>query len=264
MLLGLTEKERRIARGITDFAENEDREYEIIESDSTEEPDIVLIDIDSPEAVSAFQQKKFSKRNIMVIISEHDLPEKTKTLFIKRPLVGLQIWETIHKITIKNYKYAPELKISASAIIDGLTEKVLSGSKEEKKEKSSAKYSVCVVDDSLALRAVLSMQLDLHGIHATHAVDGADAFKVLKSNQFDAIFLDTNLPDIDGYKICKYIKSNKAIQNTPVIMLTGSTKVRSKFRGKMAGCDAYLTKPVEQEELQATIERFLPEYSNNV
>ena len=67
------------------------------------------------------------------------------------------------------------------------------------------------------------------------------------------------LPGIDGYKVCKEIKSDKQSKNTPVVMLTGKGSRFDKLRGTMAGASVYLTKPVEQEKLKEVIKQFLPQ-----
>ena len=66
------------------------------------------------------------------------------------------------------------------------------------------------------------------------------------------------MPGIDGYTVCKRIKSNSATKGTAVVMLSSKSSAFDKFRGNWAGCDAYLGKPVGEDELLATIARFLP------
>ena len=67
------------------------------------------------------------------------------------------------------------------------------------------------------------------------------------------------LPGIDGYQVCKLIKSNKqAIKRTAVVMLTSRSSPFDKLRGSLAGCDEYLTKPVDENHLLEVIAKFLP------
>ena len=66
------------------------------------------------------------------------------------------------------------------------------------------------------------------------------------------------LPGIDGYKVCKEIKSHKLSKSTPVVMLTGKGSRFDKLRGTMAGANVYLTKPVEAEKLKEVIKQFVP------
>jgi twitching motility two-component system response regulator PilG len=68
------------------------------------------------------------------------------------------------------------------------------------------------------------------------------------------------LPGIDGYQVCKLIKSNKqAVKRTAVVMLTSRSSPFDKLRGSLAGCDEYLTKPVDENHLLEVISKFLPQ-----
>ena len=79
-----------------------------------------------------------------------------------------------------------------------------------------------------------------------------------QQKNYTCIFLDILMPGIDGYQVCKRVKSNEATKNTAVVMLSSKSSAFDKFRGSWAGCDAYLSKPVSENELLATIARFLP------
>jgi two-component system, cell cycle response regulator len=70
--------------------------------------------------------------------------------------------------------------------------------------------------------------------------------------------MDVLMPDMDGYEGCKRIRSLKAkIGALPVLMLTSKSSPFDRIRGKMAGCDAYLTKPVQPELLHAALAPYL-------
>jgi twitching motility two-component system response regulator PilG len=63
----------------------------------------------------------------------------------------------------------------------------------------------------------------------------------------------------DGYQVCKLIKGNKqAVKRTAVVMLTSRSSPFDKLRGSLAGCDEYLTKPVDENHLLEVIAKFLP------
>ncbi|MDO9193581.1 MAG: response regulator, partial [Undibacterium sp.] len=75
---------------------------------------------------------------------------------------------------------------------------------------------------------------------------------------YTCIFLDILMPGIDGYEVCKRIKGNSDTKQTAVVMLSSKGSMFDKFRGNWSGCDAYLSKPVPEDDLLATIARFLP------
>lgn len=76
-------------------------------------------------------------------------------------------------------------------------------------------------------------------------------------NNYDLIFLDVVLPGIDGYQLCKSLKRGKDKKKTPVIMLTSKSSPFDRVKGALAGCDAYLTKPVKQETFQKVVKKYL-------
>ena len=65
------------------------------------------------------------------------------------------------------------------------------------------------------------------------------------------------LPGKDGYEICKAVKQDKDKKHIPVVMLTGKTSSVDKVKGKLSGCDAYLTKPVSLKEFDQTLSEWL-------
>ena len=113
-----------------------------------------------------------------------------------------------------------------------------------------AHQSVLVVDDSLAVRAHLRSQLELRGFVVTDADSVQAAMGKMTSQTFDCVLMDVLMPGADGYEGCRQIKARQRSGRTlPVIMLTSKTSPFDRIRGKMAGCDAYLTKPVDPEQL---------------
>jgi twitching motility two-component system response regulator PilG len=119
---------------------------------------------------------------------------------------------------------------------------------------------VLAVDDSPLMRTFLQNKLQPYGIVPDFAASGEEAlFKISKlkqaKQQYDLVFLDVMLPGMDGYDVCKMIKKNKENVGLKVVMLTSKDKTFDKIRGKMAGSDDYLTKPVDELKLRAIIER---------
>ena len=92
--------------------------------------------------------------------------------------------------------------------------------------------------------------------HVDFATCAEEAFEYVNTNKYDIIFLDIILPDIDGYEICKIIKQDRA-KNTPVIMLTSNSSSSDRIKGKLAGCDTYLIKPVRQEVFHEVLHQYL-------
>lgn len=118
--------------------------------------------------------------------------------------------------------------------------------------------SVLVVDDNLTVREFMKNKLAAFNFNVDYAESGEQAIGLTGQKYYSCIFLDVIMPGIDGYQVCKLIKSKRATPKTTVIMLTSKDSPFDKIRGSMSGCDAYLTKPVDEEKLLETIVKFLP------
>ena len=118
--------------------------------------------------------------------------------------------------------------------------------------------SVLVVDDNVTVREFMKSKLAPFNFNVDYAENGEQAIGLTGQKYYTCIFLDVIMPGIDGYQVCKLIKSKRAIPKTTVIMLTSKDSPFDKIRGSMSGCDAYLTKPVDEEKLLETIVKYLP------
>ena len=109
---------------------------------------------------------------------------------------------------------------------------------------------ILVVDDSLAVRNYLRSQLEARGFQVVEAASAQAAIDAVSATAFACVLMDVLMPGIDGYEGCKQIKARlRGVANVPVVMLTSKSSPFDRIRGKMAGCDAYLTKPVEPAQL---------------
>lgn len=115
-----------------------------------------------------------------------------------------------------------------------------------------------LVDDVESNRYILSTWLRRAGYHVVEASTGAEALKKVDTQSFDLAVLDVNLPDISGYDVCEYIKSNDATSAMPVLHVSATaTNTSDRSEGLRRGAEGYLCEPVEREELLATIEALL-------
>lgn len=118
--------------------------------------------------------------------------------------------------------------------------------------------TVLVVDDSATVRAFMRAKLAPFRFDVDYAESGEIAIDMAQAKNYTCIFLDILMPGIDGYQVCKRIKANPSTKDTAIVMLSSKSSTFDKFRGNWAGCDAYLGKPVGEDELLTTIARFLP------
>jgi signal transduction histidine kinase len=117
--------------------------------------------------------------------------------------------------------------------------------------------SILCVDDDEVDRQTFTWMLRHAGFRTREAGTGADALRLAKEKP-DLIILDVNLPDIDGFEVCRRIKSHPATESIPVLHLSG-VYLQSEDSSQVAadGADGYLTKPVEPREMIATVRALL-------
>ncbi|MCB1193901.1 MAG: hybrid sensor histidine kinase/response regulator [Leptospiraceae bacterium] len=111
------------------------------------------------------------------------------------------------------------------------------------------KFLILIVDDNFENLQVLGSSLQTVGYTLTLAPSGTIALDFLKKKKPDLILLDIMMPEIDGYEVCKIIKSNDETKDIPIIFLTAKTDVDNIVKGFEYGAVDYITKPFNKKEL---------------
>jgi putative two-component system response regulator len=112
---------------------------------------------------------------------------------------------------------------------------------------------VLIVDDEPGISTLLERLLITRGYAVGIATDGATALTAIVKNPPDVILLDVVMPGMDGFTLCRRLKSDPATRLTPVILITGLADQDTKIKGLAAGADDFLTKPVDTQELLARV-----------
>src|SRR5688500_12235265 len=112
---------------------------------------------------------------------------------------------------------------------------------------------VLVVDDDPAMSTLLERLLTHAGYAVHKAVDAESTFAAVASYNPDVILLDIVFPGSNGYTVCQRLKQDVTTRLTPVVLVTGMTDRESRIRGREAGADDFLTKPVDTQELLARV-----------
>ncbi|MEM9088059.1 MAG: response regulator [Cyanobacteria bacterium P01_F01_bin.53] len=115
-----------------------------------------------------------------------------------------------------------------------------------------------IVEDSLTDRELLTNYLQQSGITVQSAQSSEEALKMLETTPPDLVFLDVVLPGQSGFEFCRDIKTNESTQGIPVVICSTKGTEADKLWGSMLGADAYLTKPVDRQQLSATVDQLMP------
>lgn len=118
-------------------------------------------------------------------------------------------------------------------------------------------HNILIVEDEESLLKLESILLSARGYRVIGACDGSEALEALWKEKPDLVLLDVMLPRLDGFEVCKNIKSNPETQSVPVVMLTSLKSKADRAKALGAGADAYLTKPFKAMQLVETIESLL-------
>ena len=115
---------------------------------------------------------------------------------------------------------------------------------------------ILVVEDNDDLRSVIAEIIGARYDVLT-AANGKIALEVLADNNCDLIVSDIMMPEMDGYELCEYVKSELRYSHIPIVQLTAKTSVEDKVRGLEYGADAYIEKPFSSEHLMAQIDSLI-------
>jgi DNA-binding response OmpR family regulator len=119
---------------------------------------------------------------------------------------------------------------------------------------SVAAPRILLVDDELSVQKLLAYPLRKEGYDVIPALDGREALERLRENNFDLVVLDVMLPRMDGFDVCRAIRSRSTV---PIIMLTAKTEETDKVLGLELGADDYITKPFSVREFRSRVKAVL-------
>ncbi len=265
-VIGFNEVERSMLTSIFALAARRDPGFAQYEPGTPgRTPDLYLVDADSPEALGEF--RSLHKRSSLpaVLVGESDAGLAFQLL--PRPLQWARLLQAFEQVVDSE----AEVQLPAESPprqTSGTMRRTMPGAVRSSPSLPAAEPpsrqrmlgdTVLVVDDNATVRMFMQAKLAPYGFEVDFAETGEEAIGLSASNEYTCVFLDVVLPGIDGYQVCKLIKANKqAIKKTAVVMLTSRSSPFDKLRGSLAGCDEYLTKPLDEDRLLEVIAKFLP------
>lgn len=228
-------------------------------------PDIFLVDADDMEAVRQLLARDASEQIPAILIGDSN--RGTRWPVLARPIRWMKLFQAFD-VAIGSAEPAgtqakpaggptPSKPAPAPAGVAANVQVGTSAPGTGPSAKPEADW-VLVVDDNQTVREFMKSKLAAFNFNVDYAESGEQAIGFTGQKHYACIFLDVVMPGIDGYQVCKLIKSNRSARKTAVVMLTSKDSPFDKIRGSMSGCDAYLTKPVDEEKLLETIARFIP------
>lgn len=122
-----------------------------------------------------------------------------------------------------------------------------------------AQKSVLIVEDEDNIALALEYLIGRQGFRLRRVADGADAFDAITTDRPDLVVLDVMLPNRSGYEICQMIRSDAALADTKVLLMTARGGEVERRKGLALGADGFLTKPFATRDLTEQISALLGE-----
>jgi two-component system cell cycle response regulator len=273
-VIGFNETERLMLSSIFGLAARRDPSFLQREPSSAQRTDLYLVDADNEAATAEFLAIRGRLPAPAVLIGASD--SNTGLPLLSRPLQWARVLQSFDDAiqggapaSTENEKTMVLQRTSAGAGSrtppPGAAARTNPGANAPARPAPAAARprrpadAVLVVDDNATVRKFMETRLAPYGFNVDFAETGEQAVGLTGTNEYTCVFLDVVLPGIDGYQVCKLIKGNKqAVKRTAVVMLTSRSSPFDKLRGSLAGCDEYLTKPVDENHLLEVIAKFLP------
>lgn len=116
---------------------------------------------------------------------------------------------------------------------------------------------ILYVEDNHENRTLIKRVLEAEGYTVDEAADGLSGLKIAQENRPDLILLDINLPDIDGYEATTRLRTMNGVSSVPIVALTANVMQGDREKALEAGCDGYIQKPIDVDQLPHQIESYL-------
>lgn len=253
LVLGFNENERRLLHAVVKLSLRRNPALHLLETSEGKRADVILIDAFDKEAMQwATAQPWLADKPVGWVDTSNTVPPGHSKLHrpVQWPILPMLLSRILFQYGDGN---APRRAAETASPTSGAAGETVSTEME-----SVVGKRVLVVDDSLAVRQQLKSFLQKSGIIVEFAENGEAAIASCRKALYDCILLDVLMPGMDGYETCRRIKGlSQKMQETSIIMLTSRTSPFDRIRGKMAGCDAYLTKPVQPQKLHETLHQHL-------
>jgi CheY-like chemotaxis protein len=113
--------------------------------------------------------------------------------------------------------------------------------------------TILLADDNLPSRELMREILEASGHVIVEAVNGRDALDLIRRNQPELVFLDLQMPVLDGFSVIRELRSDFRFRNLPVVAVTASAMLGDRERAIAAGFDSYIAKPINLGEVRKQV-----------
>ncbi len=232
LVQGFSQAERQLLDAVVQLSQRRQPKINLLGAADAAAADVVMIDGGDAEAKKWASQQQWLGHKTVIWV---DAPEAPGRTVVQRPVQ----WSSLPILLARVLEHTPHHHAGISPAAAG-------------------QGSVLVVDDSAAVRSQVRALLEARGLKVADVESAEAAISTAVAVPYACILMDVLMPGIDGYEACRQIKAKAHGANHPaIVMLTSKTSPFDRIRGKMAGCDAYLTKPIDPDHLFDVISRYI-------
>ena len=232
LVKGFNAMERRLLDGAVMLSQRKAPRLELVQDADGTLADVILVDTSDPFAMQwAVAQRWLADKPVIWAGAKNVRPTHLAVeRHIKWPILPVLLYRAIEQA-----QGAPGAQAAALPAVSN--------------------NRVLIVDDSLAARNHLRSLLERMGVEVTDAETAEAGSDFATHSAFACGFRDVLMPGSDGFEACRRIKARR--NALPVVMLTSKSSPFDRVRGKIAGCDTYLTKPVDPAQLREVVARHI-------
>lgn len=233
--------------------------YEIWDGVDADDCNVFIVNADDASSLATLRSKSGAQDAfVRLFVFSAEPAHATSDPYCVRPLSPVKLLAMLDRLVLDKQLQEPANQIfSGRNNADTISAHHLDQVADAANLKGFPKFRrALVVDDSPTVRKQLELELKASNIYVDLAETGEIGLELVGKHLYDMIFLDVMLPGTDGYQVCKHIKKNPKLKQTPVVMLTSKSSPFDRVRGSLAGCDNYLTKPVDYEEFRQVLGKF--------
>jgi two-component system, cell cycle response regulator len=256
-------QEKLLGRVLTN-ADPERAVINLTQMKTGQRPDLLIVDIDNPQGRMSCDMalRLWPNLRIFAVTQTSNVPNGTKKIERRSVYtsIGIAAKTLIHDLAKYEATSAIQEVSTAPAKPNSQIPQVAQNTQPEQLAQivASTSYRVLIVDDSYTARDQVTALLASWHIDADQAGSAIEAERRLTSRKYDLVLLDVVMPGLDGYAFCRELRRKPELRHLPVVMVTSRSAMFDRARGSLAGCTAYLTKPVQREKLIQTIAPYLP------
>lgn len=274
-IVGFTSNERTIfasmfkVAGMQARAGTQAREYREWKPDSQTRPDCLLLDTDDADGQLRLDLEAVRKSGTPIVtVSKSSEKKSPAGAHISRPIRWAGVLHTLDTV-LGETGGAPLTGKQAEEFNNQMNDLELQElqpwyDRNQPPKEFKTEASVLVVDPDPVISDLISGELKKSGYRVDHATAVSEAAALMKANRYNCVVLEMDLPNDEGIKFCAKIKgAPDPNRRTAVIILTSNSNIVDRVRGSGAGCDAYLSKPIDPKNLMTALEKFLPNWQKN-